>query len=90
MKEILYQKNSHFVMLDDFKIERYVFEMINELVQNWGVSQSFALKTLKSLSFNLKKATRFLEDGAQFDMMDISKNTNSNKVIFFLFQMNLV
>lgn len=70
-------------MLDSFKIEKYVFDLINELIENWGVSQSFALKVLKKVNFSKKKAARYMEEDAQFDMMNIPDNSNSNKVYSF-------
>lgn len=76
----MFQKNNCYSTLDNYRTEKYINDMFNELTDKWGISQSHAIKLLKKYNFNKERANRNLEEDAQFDMMDIPVNSKSKEV----------
>ena len=56
--------------MDIQRTEKYLNDMINELINEWGVSESFALRLLKKFSWNKDKALTHLTEDGNFEMMD--------------------
>ena len=55
--------------------------MINELLNDWGLSESQALKILAKFSWNKDKASTHLTEDGNFDLMDVQNNTNEKQVV---------
>lgn len=67
--------------MDLTRTEKYIKDLISDLVNDWGVSESFAIKLLSKFGWNKEKAnTHLTEDGA-FDLMDVHINKNQKEVI---------
>jgi len=69
-QDILFQRSNFYYVMDIQRTEKYINEMINELINEWGVSESFALRLLKKFSWNKDKALTHLTEDGNFEMMD--------------------
>jgi len=67
--------------MDVPRAEKYIKEMINDLINDWGVSESFAIKLLRKFAWNKEKASTHLTEDGNFDLMDVHADKKSNEVI---------
>jgi len=66
--------------MDIPRTEKYINDMINELINEWGISESFALKLLKKFSWNKEKALTHLTEDGNFEMMDTHVSSQEKTV----------
>lgn len=70
--------------MDIQRTEKYISDMINELINEWGISESFALKLLKKFSWNKEKALTHLTEDGNFDMMDTHVSSQEKTVYLYM------
>jgi len=66
------------------RAEKYIREMIHDLINDWGVSESFAIRLLRKFAWNKEKASTHLTEDGNFDLMDVQQDKKMKEVIYYI------
>ena len=79
--DILFQKSNFYYVMDLQRTEKYIKDIINELLNDWGLSESQALKLLAKFAWNKDRASNYLTEDGNFDLMDVQDTTHQKEVL---------
>jgi ariadne-1 len=74
-QDILFQRTNAYYIMDPHRTEKYIEELVNDLRDTWGVTESTAFRLLKKFQWDKEKASSNLTEGDNLDSMEVGGNS---------------
>ena len=79
-KDILFQRTNAYYIMDPTRTEKYIDELVNDLRDTWGVSESTAYRLLKKFAWDKEKASNNLTEDGNLDTLEIESSQQPTEV----------
>ena len=74
-QDIIYRKSKGYFSMDLNQAEKYMRELINDLIETWGVTESTALRLLKRFDWDPEEANKNVTENGNIDTSDFKNNS---------------
>ena len=76
----MFQKTDAYRILDLAQTEKYIQDLVNDLIETWGIPESAAIRLLKKFEWDRVKASDNLAEGTN---LEICETKNSSQEVYY-------
>jgi len=73
-QDILFQRTNAYYIMDPARTEKYIEELVNDLRDTWGVSESTAYRLLKKFAWDKDRTSNNLTEDGNLDTLEIESS----------------
>ena len=67
--------------MDPHRTEKYIEELVNDLKETWGVTESTAFRLLKKFQWDKEKASSHLTEDDNLDTLEVGGNSQQTQEV---------